>query len=100
MAGSFLKDLRQTQVVFAHELHFFRRFDLLQSGEMQLSNREHHNIINRFVTGCPRGKAAKAMRSHTSETAQKRWFEAERSEITLKNKVATNRLDDRSFRTR
>src|ERR1700722_13200784 len=49
-----------------NELHLFRRFGLTQRGEMQLSNREHHQILDKIAAGDPEG-AAEAMRIHTSE---------------------------------
>ena len=53
-----------------NELHLFRRFGLMQRGEMQLSNREHHQILQKIAAGDPEG-AAEAMRSHTSERRRK-----------------------------
>src|SRR6266566_7843249 len=53
-----------------NELHLFRRFGLMQRGEMQLSNREHHQILEKIAAGDPEG-AAEAMRSHTSERRRK-----------------------------
>src|SRR5208337_3178650 len=53
-----------------NELHLFRRFGLMQRGERQLSNREHHQIIEKIGAGDPEG-AAEAMRSHTSERRRK-----------------------------
>src|ERR1700736_573450 len=53
-----------------NELHLFRRFGLMQRGEMQLSNREHHQILDKIAAGDPEG-AAVAMRSHTSERRRK-----------------------------
>ena len=53
-----------------NELHLFRRFGLMQRGEMQLSNREHHQILRKIAAGDPEG-AAEAMRSHTSERHRK-----------------------------
>ena len=53
-----------------NELHLFRRFGLMQRGEMQLSNREHHQIFEKIAAGDPEG-AAEAMRSHTSERRRK-----------------------------
>jgi len=43
-----------------NELHLFRRFGLTQRGEMQLSNREHHQILDKIAAGDPEG-AAEAM---------------------------------------
>ena len=53
-----------------NELHLFRRFGLMQRGEMQLSNREHHQILDKIAVGDPE-RAAEAMRSHTSERRRK-----------------------------
>jgi DNA-binding GntR family transcriptional regulator len=53
-----------------NELHLFRRFGLMQRGEMQLSNREHHQILDKIAAGDPEG-AAEAMRRHTSERRRK-----------------------------
>jgi DNA-binding GntR family transcriptional regulator len=53
-----------------NELHLFRRFGLTQRGEMQLSNREHHQILDKIAAGDPEG-AAEAMRIHTSERRRK-----------------------------
>jgi DNA-binding GntR family transcriptional regulator len=49
-----------------NELHLFRRFGLMQRGEMQLSNRDHHQILDRIAAGDSNG-AAEAMRRHTTE---------------------------------
>ena len=53
-----------------NELHLFRRFGLMQRGEMRLSNREHHQIFEKIAAGDPEG-ASEAMRSHTSERRRK-----------------------------
>jgi DNA-binding GntR family transcriptional regulator len=53
-----------------NELHLFRRFGLMQRGEMQLSNREHHQILEKVAAGDAEG-AAEAMRTHTSERRRK-----------------------------
>jgi DNA-binding GntR family transcriptional regulator len=53
-----------------NELHLFRRFGLMQRGEMQRSSREHHQILDKIATSDPEG-AAEAMRSHTSERRRK-----------------------------
>lgn len=53
-----------------NELHLFRRFGLMQRGEMRLSNREHHQIFEKIAAGDPEG-AAEAMRSHTTERRRK-----------------------------
>jgi DNA-binding GntR family transcriptional regulator len=60
-----------------NELHLFRRFGLMQRGEMQLSNREHHQILDKIAAGDPEG-AAEAMRSHTSERRRKMLLGSER----------------------
>ena len=49
-----------------NELHLFRRFGLMQRGEMQLSNRDHYQILERIAAGDSNG-AAEAMRTHTTE---------------------------------
>ena len=53
-----------------NELHLFRRFGLMQRGQMQRSNHEHHQILEKIAAGNPDG-AAEAMRSHTSERRRK-----------------------------
>jgi DNA-binding GntR family transcriptional regulator len=53
-----------------NELHLFRRFGLMQRGEMQRSNHEHHQILEKIAAGDPDG-AAEAMRRHTSERRRK-----------------------------
>src|ERR1700686_1278763 len=53
-----------------NEFHLFRRFGLMQRGEMQLSNREHHQILDKIAAGDPEG-AAEAMRSHKNERRRK-----------------------------
>src|ERR1700676_1142213 len=53
-----------------NELHLFRRFGLIQRGEMRLSNREHYQIFEKIAAGDPEG-AAEAMRSHTGERRRK-----------------------------
>jgi len=53
-----------------NELHLFRRFGLMQRGEMQRSNHEHHQILEKIAADNPDG-AAEAMRSHTSERRRK-----------------------------
>ena len=53
-----------------NELHLFRRFGLMQRGEMQRSNGEHHQILDKIAAGDPEG-AAEAMRTHTSERRRK-----------------------------
>ena len=49
-----------------NELHLFRRFGLMQRGQMQSSNHEHHQILEKVAAGDPE-KAAEAMWRHTSE---------------------------------
>jgi DNA-binding GntR family transcriptional regulator len=49
-----------------NELHLFRRFGLMQRGQMQRSNHEHHQILEKLAASDPEG-AAEAMRRHTSE---------------------------------
>ena len=53
-----------------NELHLFRRFGLMQRGEMQRSNHEHRRILEKIAAGDPEG-AAEAMRHHTSERRRK-----------------------------
>ena len=49
-----------------NELHLLRRFGLMQRGQMQRSNHEHHQILEKVSAGDPEG-AAEAMRRHTGE---------------------------------
>src|SRR6202790_1512576 len=49
-----------------NELHLFRRFGLTQRGEMQLSNREHHQILDKIAAGDPEG-AAEGCGIHTGD---------------------------------
>ena len=49
-----------------NELHLFRRFGLMQRGEMRRSNHEHRQILEKIAAGDPEG-AAEAMRRHTGE---------------------------------
>jgi DNA-binding GntR family transcriptional regulator len=49
-----------------NELHLFRRFGLMQRGQMRRSNHEHHRILEKVAAGDPEG-AAEAMRRHTGE---------------------------------
>jgi DNA-binding GntR family transcriptional regulator len=49
-----------------NELHLFRRFGLIQRGQMQRSNHEHQQILENVAAGDPEG-AAQAMRRHTTE---------------------------------
>jgi DNA-binding GntR family transcriptional regulator len=53
-----------------NELHLFRRFGLMQRGEMQRSNHEHRQILENIAAANPDG-AAEAMRGHTSERRRK-----------------------------
>jgi DNA-binding GntR family transcriptional regulator len=53
-----------------NELHLFRRFGLMQRGEMQLSNCEHHQILEKIAASDSEG-AAEAMRSHTNARRRK-----------------------------
>lgn len=53
-----------------NELHLFRRFGLMQRREMQRSNHEHRQILEKIATGDPAG-AMEAMRTHTSERRRK-----------------------------
>jgi DNA-binding GntR family transcriptional regulator len=52
-----------------NELHLFRRFGMMQRGQMQRSNHEHHQILEKLAIGNPEG-SAEAMRRHTSERRQ------------------------------
>ncbi len=49
-----------------NELHLFRRFGLMQRGEMQRSNFEHRQILEKIADGDSEG-AAEGMRKHTAE---------------------------------
>jgi DNA-binding GntR family transcriptional regulator len=49
-----------------NELHLFRRFGLMQRGEMQRSNFEHRQILEKIAGGDSEG-AAEGMRKHTAE---------------------------------
>src|SRR3984893_18537144 len=64
--GSGNQRLLSTYNRLLNGLHLFLRFCLMQRGEMQRSNREHHLILDKIAAGDPEG-AAEAMRSHTSE---------------------------------
>src|SRR3984893_18660404 len=66
MEGSGNRRLLSIYTRLLNELHLFRRFGLMQRGEMRLSNREHHQIFEKIAAGDPEG-ASEAMRSHTSE---------------------------------
>ena len=68
--GSGNRRLLNTYNRLLNELHLFRRFGLMQRGEMQLSNREHHQILDQIAAGDPEGAVA-AMRNHTSERRRK-----------------------------
>ena len=70
MEGSGSQRLLSTYNRLLNELHLFRRFGLTQRGEMQLSNREHHQILDKIAAGDPEG-AAEAMRIHTRERRRK-----------------------------
>ena len=49
-----------------NELHLFRRFGLMPRGEMQRSNFEHRQILEKIASGDSEG-AADEMRKHTGE---------------------------------
>ena len=49
-----------------NELHLFRRFGLMQRGQMQRSNHEHRQVLEKIAAGDPEG-AAEAMRHQASE---------------------------------
>jgi DNA-binding GntR family transcriptional regulator len=53
-----------------NELHLFRRFGLMQRAEMQLSNRDHHQILDQIAAG-DSNEVAGAMRRHTTERSHK-----------------------------
>jgi DNA-binding GntR family transcriptional regulator len=75
--GSGNRRLLSTYTRLLNELHLFRRFGLMQRGEMQLSNREHRQILDKIAAGDPEG-AAEAMRAHTSERRRKMLVGSER----------------------
>jgi DNA-binding GntR family transcriptional regulator len=75
--GSGNQRLLSTYNRLLNELHLFRRFGLMQRGEMQRSNREHHLILDKIAAGDPEG-AAEAMRSHTSERRRKMLLRSDR----------------------
>src|ERR1700730_5486127 len=77
MEGSGNRRLLSIYTRLLNELHLFRRFGLTQHGEMQLSNREHHQILERIAAGDSEG-AAEAMRSHTSERRRKMLLRSDR----------------------
>jgi DNA-binding GntR family transcriptional regulator len=51
--GSGNQRLLSTYDRLLNELHLFRRFGLMQRREMQLSNREHHQILEKIAAGDP-----------------------------------------------
>ena len=53
-----------------NELHLFRRFGLMQRDQMQRSNHEHRQILEKVAAGDPEG-AVEAMRTHTGERRRK-----------------------------
>ena len=75
--GSGNRRLLSTYNRLLNELHLFRRFGLMQRGEMQLSNREHRQILDQIAAGNPEG-AAGAMRTHTGERRRKMLVGSER----------------------
>ena len=60
-----------------NELHLFRRFGLMQRGEMRRSNHEHRQILEKIALGDSEG-AAEAMRSHASERRRQMLLGSER----------------------
>jgi DNA-binding GntR family transcriptional regulator len=60
-----------------NELHLFRRFGLIQRGEMQRSNREHQQLLDKVAAGDSEG-AGEAMRNHTDERRRKMLLRADR----------------------
>ena len=81
MGGSFLKELRQLTIQLRASLLSFQE-------EIDLSNREHHQILDHIGTGDPED----SIRGDAGSEG--------RSEIALKDQAATNRLGDPSFRNR
>jgi DNA-binding GntR family transcriptional regulator len=75
--GSGNKRLASIYSRLLNELHLFRRFGLMQRGEMERSNREHHQILDKIAAGDSEG-AGEAMRNHTSERRRKMLLRADR----------------------
>ena len=70
MEGSGNRRLLRVYNRLLNELHLVPRFGLMQPGEMQRSNREYHQILDKIAAGEPEG-AAEAMRYHTNERRRK-----------------------------
>ena len=75
--GSGNQRLLSTYNQLLNELHLFRRFGLMQRREMHLSNREHHQILDKIAASDSEG-AAEAMRSHTNERRRKMLLRADK----------------------
>jgi DNA-binding GntR family transcriptional regulator len=75
--GSGNQRLLSTYNKLLNELHLFRRFGLMQRREMHLSNREHHQILDKIAASDSEG-AAEAMRSHTNERRRKMLLRADK----------------------
>jgi DNA-binding GntR family transcriptional regulator len=60
-----------------NELHLFRRIGLMQRGEMQRSNQEHRQILEKIVAADSDG-AAEAMRIHTSQRRRQMLLKSDR----------------------
>ena len=75
--GSGNKRLASIYSRLLNELHLFRRFGLMQRGEMERSNREHHQILDKIAAGDSEG-AGEAMRNHTGERRRKMLLRADR----------------------
>jgi DNA-binding GntR family transcriptional regulator len=70
MEGSGNRRLSRVYNRLLNKIHLVPRFGLMQRGEMQRSNREYHQILDKIAAGEPEG-AAEAMRCHTSERRRK-----------------------------
>ena len=70
MEGSGNRRLLRVYNRLLNELHLVFRFGPTQRGEMQRSNREYHQILDKIAAGEPEG-AAEAMRYHTNERRRK-----------------------------
>jgi len=70
MEGSGNRRLLRVYNRLLNELHLVPRFGPTHRGEMQRSNREYHQILDKIAAGEPEG-AAEAMRCHTNERRRK-----------------------------
>jgi DNA-binding GntR family transcriptional regulator len=70
MEGSGNRRLLRVYNRLLNKIHLVPRFGLMQRAEMQSSNREYHQILDKIAAGEPEG-AAEAMRCHTSERRRK-----------------------------